>query len=61
MEDLPLTPEDWRAVVQNAAVTTGHADEVIVAVESTMSGWKVTVNPVINGQQPATPTGPPSS
>lgn len=45
-DDLPLSPEDWSAVIQQAAITTGHADEVIVALESTMSGWRVTVNPV---------------
>lgn len=45
-DDLPLSPEDWTAFIQQAAVNTGHDDEVVVALESTMSGWRVTVNPV---------------
>ncbi len=55
MDEIPLSPEQWRAVMQSAAVTTGHAGEVVVGVESTMSGWKVTVNPVRNAQLPAAP------
>lgn len=51
-DDLPLSPEEWRDVIQSAAVTTGHVGEVIVQLESTMTGWRVSVNPVRN-----TPTG----
>lgn len=45
-DELPMSPEAWRDAIQAAADATGHEAEVIVAVESTMSGWKVTVNPV---------------
>jgi hypothetical protein len=57
-DPLPLSPEDWVAVVNDAVAATGHGDEVVVAVETTIDGWKVTVNPVRN----ATPApGPESS
>jgi hypothetical protein len=52
---MPLTPEQWAAVVTDTCAATGHGDEIIVAVETTMSGWRVTVNPVTN---PTAPEGP---
>lgn len=59
--DLPYSPEDWGRIVNDAVQATGHGDEVITAVETTMSGWKVTVNPVITSTTPTPPIGPPSS
>jgi hypothetical protein len=54
-DPMPLTPEQWAAVVTDTCAATGHGDEIIVAVETTMSGWRVTVNPVTN---PTAPEGP---
>jgi hypothetical protein len=57
-DPLPLSPEEWGTVVSEACAATGHGDEIITAVETTIDGWKVTVNPVRN----ATPApGPESS
>ncbi len=46
-DEAPLTPEQWFQVVHDATVASGHGDEVVTAVETTPSGWKVTVNPPI--------------
>jgi hypothetical protein len=54
-DPLPLTPEQWWTVVSEACAATGHGDEIITAVESTMTGWRVTVNPVL----PVTPAPEP--
>lgn len=53
--ELPYSPEDWARVVDNAVQATGHGSEVVTAVETTLSGWKVTVNPVVT---PTVPDGP---
>ena len=55
MDDLPMSPEDWLTVVRDAVAETGHGDEVLVAVESTMDAWRVTVNPVRTVPQLARP------
>jgi hypothetical protein len=47
-DPLPLSPEDWATVVNDAVAATGHGDEVVVGVESTVDAWKVTVNPAIS-------------
>jgi hypothetical protein len=54
-DELPLNPEQWLQVVNDAVQASGHGDEVLVAVEVTMDAWKVTVNPVVT---PAPPAGP---
>ena len=54
-DELPYSPEQWFQVIHDATVATGHGDEVITAVETTMSGWKITVNPVA---APAPSPGP---
>lgn len=61
MDDLPLSPEQWRAVVQSAATTTGHGDEVMVKAESTMSGWQVVVHPVPATEADTAPSTAPDS
>jgi len=54
-DQAPLTPEQWFQVVHDATVASGHGDEVVTAVETTPSGWKVTVNPVAPPAPPAPP------
>lgn len=61
MEDLPLSPEQWRAVMQSAATTTGHGDEVMVALESTMSGWQIMIHPVPPTDADAAPATQPDT
>lgn len=53
--DLPLSPEEWLSIVNDAVQTSGHADEVVVGLEVTMAGWRVGVLPPV---QPATPEPP---
>jgi len=49
-DELPLNPEQWLAIVNDAVAASGHADEVVVGLETTISGWRVSVLPPI---QPA--------
>lgn len=53
--DLPLSPEEWLSIVNDAVQASGHADEVVVGVETTMDGWRVGVLPP---EPPATPEPP---
>lgn len=47
MTDLPMNPEDWLAVVNDAVQESGHGAEVVTSLESTVSGWRVSVAPPI--------------
>lgn len=46
VDPIPPSPEQWHAIVEKACADSGWGDEVVVAVESTLTGWKVIVNPV---------------
>lgn len=50
-----MTPEDWLAIVQNTVAEAPGGDQVIVSLESTMTGWRVSINPV----RTLPPAGPP--
>lgn len=47
MDPLPFNPEQWLAVVGDAVRESGHGSEVVVALETTVSGWRVSVMPPI--------------
>lgn len=40
-----MNPEQWRRVVENAVMETGHDDEVVVGLETTPQGWRVFLLP----------------
>lgn len=55
MEPIPPSPEEWRQIVENACGETGWGDKLVVAVESTLSGWRVTVQPIRSSGDAAGP------
>lgn len=47
-DEVPASPEWWRDVITDTVAQSGHEDEVIVSLESTMTGWCVSIHPVRN-------------
>lgn len=55
MQPLPWNPEQWLEVVNDAVQQSGHADEVVTALEVTADGWRVSVLPPARATAPDGP------
>lgn len=49
---LPWSPEQWASYIHDAVQTSGRATEVVTGLEVTMSGWRVTIAPPVQVEQP---------
>ena len=46
MTDVPMTPDDWFALITDTVDQSGHTAEVQTGMEQTPQGWRVFITPV---------------